>query len=857
MNRSQFFKNRGSLTPNFPSYVERPADNELLWRLSLGQFCYILTCRQMGKTSLIKRAAETLRQQHTRTVIIDLNEIGHAPIDKWYATLLHTFKKQLNLTVDLRSWWQAQTAHLGYVPAFINFLHDILLAEIEQEQIVIFIDEIEAILDLDFSDDFFAAIRAIYESRSTKPAFERLTFVIVGGAAPTDLIKDRRRTTFNIAYPVELGELERHKAKLVFQKGLQDVCPGQEGQIVDKIFDWTQGHPYLTQTLAQAVTETEQECQADQVDEIVNQMFLSKAADLQDDINLQTVNRYITLIEPAKRRRLLRLYRRVYTAKGGIKEDPNSIDQNQLKVFGLVRSQRDQGVLIVKNNIYQQVFDKAWIKANTPIDWGRRLVVALVVVVIFLISFIGVIGYAIYQQSQQTVEQQAQLILSNFQETGSADVRLTSLANLFELPGYEAQARELFFDDTQLPPDERIALFTDADALAVEAPLTQVIKGTYLTLENNPHHNQLLQVMAAALRRGSDSDTVTLLSIEITQWQAGRYAHNQGRYASAITAYDVALQLNPNNASIYLDRALAHAANQDNASALTDFEFILLLDEGMQSRVLSIIDQQPNLYQALWNNRANYTTLAALMVTPTSTYTPSPSDTPAPTHTPTLTPLPTETATASPTPSPTPTIVPTEPSSTPNPSPTPISSPPFALNGEQAYNRALALALAWQPDAALQSMSPTLDGPLQADGTATRWRVQFWSESAGTTANFLYENGAFQAPSLVSSTEAPRVIPSLNVVSFDTKTFADTAAREGGQAYLDAGAYLLPWLTPYPLDIWRPTWYYNYFHPDHSVALSVIIDARNGEVIDKFVQQPADTSAVDVADVPPQTIYFN
>jgi hypothetical protein len=50
---TSFYQTGGNLPLNAPSYVERQADTDLYEGLSRGEFCYMLTARQMGKSSLM------------------------------------------------------------------------------------------------------------------------------------------------------------------------------------------------------------------------------------------------------------------------------------------------------------------------------------------------------------------------------------------------------------------------------------------------------------------------------------------------------------------------------------------------------------------------------------------------------------------------------------------------------------------------------------------------------------------------------------------------------------------------------------------------------------------------------------
>ncbi|MEM6353197.1 MAG: hypothetical protein AAF766_20780, partial [Cyanobacteria bacterium P01_D01_bin.14] len=53
-------------------YLSRRADDELLQLCREGQFAYVLTSRQMGKSSLMVQTAERLEEEGITSIIIDL-----------------------------------------------------------------------------------------------------------------------------------------------------------------------------------------------------------------------------------------------------------------------------------------------------------------------------------------------------------------------------------------------------------------------------------------------------------------------------------------------------------------------------------------------------------------------------------------------------------------------------------------------------------------------------------------------------------------------------------------------------------------------------------------------------------------
>src|SRR5262245_27774839 len=224
-------------------YVERDADRELLKRCLNGDFTYVLTSRQMGKSSLMYRVAEQLVDAGARPVIIDLTELGaQTTADQWYKGFLVLVQEQLKLTAGASAWWDEHTEY-AFAQRLIRYLREVALVE-RTERLVLFVDEIDTTLRLDFTDDFFAAIRFLYQSRAMDPELQRISFVLIGVATPNDLIKDAARTPFNIGHRIELTDFTRPEALAIADHF--EVSPEVGTRLIEWIMRWTGGHPYLT-----------------------------------------------------------------------------------------------------------------------------------------------------------------------------------------------------------------------------------------------------------------------------------------------------------------------------------------------------------------------------------------------------------------------------------------------------------------------------------------------------------------------------------------------------------------------------------------------------------------------------------
>jgi hypothetical protein len=354
----EFYTLGGALNPTAPSYVPRDADGQLLEALTRGQYCYVLTPRQMGKSSLMVRAATQLASTGRQAVIIDLTRIGaQTTAAEWYAGHVWRIRDQLALDIDVDGWW-ARHAHLSPVQRFTGFIEDI--AGTLRNSATIFIDEIDTTLSLPFSDDYFAAIRALYNARATTPALSKVTFVLLGVASPSDLIKDATRTPFNIGVRISLTDFTVSEAEPL-QSALS---PDRRvaSALLNQILLWTAGHPYLTQKSCRSVAEVTRSEKLDRisagtiVDEVVKRLFFSDSG-RNTDSNLAFVRD--RLLESPQRSSLLNLYSSIRHGQTVVDDELDPV-RVALKLSGLIKVGAS-GLLRVRNLIYETVFDDVWI----------------------------------------------------------------------------------------------------------------------------------------------------------------------------------------------------------------------------------------------------------------------------------------------------------------------------------------------------------------------------------------------------------------------------------------------------------------------------------------------------------------
>lgn len=339
-------------------YIRRQADAELLDHCLNGRPAYILHSPHMGKSSLITHTAEQLNASAHHAVIIDLSQFPLPPREQeWFFNIVRILDENLDLTTDVMSWWEKPSVFaLPPHARLIKLISEVILPEMTAP-LVLFIDEIERTVSLPFREHFFEWLATLYESRATNSNLYRFSFVICGVATPSELISEDGPLIFQWSHRVKLSDFTLNEA-LHLSEGLS-LPTDDANEVVEWVYRWTNGHPYLTQLLCQLLEEQHHKTWIEaEIDECVRHFIVSPQG-LREP-NFQFIRSALT--EPDTHGvSLLKPY--LDLLEGNLDNLRNNQPAlEQLRLVGVLRE--DDQEIAIRNPLYKEVFPQEWVKRH-------------------------------------------------------------------------------------------------------------------------------------------------------------------------------------------------------------------------------------------------------------------------------------------------------------------------------------------------------------------------------------------------------------------------------------------------------------------------------------------------------------
>jgi hypothetical protein len=378
------YKVGGSLPANDPTYVTRQADAALLQAIQQGRFCHILGPRQVGKSSLRIQMRHRLQGLGYRCASVQVTDISFSssPVEpenkpenkparsgsSWDKQLIALIWDSLHpdASATLSQWLEA-TARLSSQQRLEHFARDLLFPELREQPLVVFIDEIDYLLESpEAACDLLNWIAKCYNLRDNHGEYQSLSFVTLGSTSLAALAKQafgssHRQPNDDTACEIILDSFTLSEMKPLRQ-GFEHSQLSSPSAALRCIYKWTSGQPFLTQKLCQIVTSqaqllsaaTLQQLSATKlgiwIDQIVHRNVLHNWADQDDPVHLRSIRDRLN--QSPRRQSLYRLYREISTGMR-IPCSGNAL-QAELLITGLVRCEHQH--LRCANKIYQHVF---------------------------------------------------------------------------------------------------------------------------------------------------------------------------------------------------------------------------------------------------------------------------------------------------------------------------------------------------------------------------------------------------------------------------------------------------------------------------------------------------------------------
>ena len=232
-------------------YVDREADRQLDGVVDeMGRPGYVLVARQMGKTNLLLRMKRKREALGDLALYMDLSTHFETARDLFRAIVDNLIDGLEDEAIREKVHADRQGVTLDANAEYDRHLRLFLSAD-KHPRVIIVLDEIDSLVGHAYSDRILSQIRSMYFARANYPVFSKLTYVLSGVAEPTDLIKDKNISPFNIGEKIYLNDFSPEEVKLLLDKAKLNI----PSAVVRRVYAWVCGNPRMTWDVLSAIED--------------------------------------------------------------------------------------------------------------------------------------------------------------------------------------------------------------------------------------------------------------------------------------------------------------------------------------------------------------------------------------------------------------------------------------------------------------------------------------------------------------------------------------------------------------------------------------------------------------------------
>lgn len=387
---AEFFVVGGPVGPERACYVPRAADAALAEAIRTRGLCCVLGAPATGKTSLLFRAAKVAQSAGERVVYVSLlasaggTESAAAPSVEQIAVRIAA---ALGIGADVGGWWARHEPTID-TPRLVAFFAELVFPQVPQRLLVL-IDEVEVLLDSPARGELVEGIVACHARREHDPNFAMLAFVLAGRAAPRDLLRETARDLgaggVEVVEPADFSIGQAYRLTVAFGGE-----PAQAQALMDRIYAWTSGHPYLTQKLARGALR--KGGRLEDVERAVRGECLAPEAAEVDAALAPLRARLLAGTRTA--RRAAAIARRLGTVSS-VRMPADAEVGDELKLAGVARL--EDGRLSARNRLVKELLAAGWLAAP------RRFLLAAVAALVVVAVAAGAGYWYVYQLPQADI----------------------------------------------------------------------------------------------------------------------------------------------------------------------------------------------------------------------------------------------------------------------------------------------------------------------------------------------------------------------------------------------------------------------------------------------------------------------